>query len=103
LGEACDQPFDVVTEEGFAASEAEFLDAQICRKADDAFDFFEAEQVGFGHPLLDNGGGVGHVCPVPAIEVLGGFGFREAIETAEIAAVGQANSQVAQNASMRVD
>jgi len=45
LGETSDQFFDVVTEEGFAASEAEFLDAEACRETDDAFDFFEAEQV----------------------------------------------------------
>jgi len=38
--------------------------------------------------------------PVAAIEVLGGFGFREAIEAAEIAAVSQTDAQVAQDASV---
>jgi hypothetical protein len=38
-----------------------------------------------------------------AIEILRGFGFRKAIEAAEIAAIRNAHAQVAEDAAMRID
>ena len=102
-GDAGDEVFDVVAQERFAAGQPDFLNAEADGEADDAFDFLEGQDVGSGHPLLDDGRGIGQVRPVAAIEVLRRLGFRQAIEAAEIAAVGEAHPQVAQDASLRID
>ena len=56
-----------------------------------------------GTQSLDDGRRVGQMRPVAAIEVVRRLGFRQAIEAAEIAAVGEADPQVAQDASLRIN
>jgi hypothetical protein len=94
---------EVVAQERFAAREADFPDAQSGRKTNDPLDFFKREDVGFWHPLLNDGRGVGQVRPVTAIEILRRLRFREAIHTAKIAAVGETDSQVAKNPAVGIN
>ncbi len=54
LRDAGDEVFDVCAQQGFAAGEPDFLDAQADGQAHDALDFLEREEVGLRHPLLDD-------------------------------------------------
>ena len=94
---------DIVAQERFAAGEPDFVDAESDGEADDAFDFLEAEDARFGDPLLDDGCRVGQVRPMAAVKILRGLSFRQAIQATEIAAVRDADPQVAQNPAVRID
>src|SRR5439155_23341863 len=87
-GEASDQVLNVMSKQRFTAGEADFLDAKARYEPHDALDFFKAKDAGFWNPLLDDRGGVGQVCPAATVKIVGGFGFRQTVEAAEIAAVG---------------
>ena len=92
-----------VTQQRFAASQADFLDTETDRNADHACDFFKRDEERAGHPLRDNGRGVGQVRPVTAIEILGCLRFRQAIHATEITAIREADAQVAQSSTVRVN
>src|SRR6185369_1387472 len=49
------QFLDPLPQKRLAASQTDLLDSSAHRKANDPLDFLEAEQVVFGHPLLNNG------------------------------------------------
>ncbi len=85
------------------AGEPNFLDAQAGKDTDDSLDFLEGKNMGFGDPLLDYWRGIGHVRPVAPIEIVRRLGFRQAVQAAKIATIGDAYPQVAQNAAMRID
>ena len=55
------------------------------------------------HPLLNYGRGIRDAGPMPSIEILRRFGFRQAIKATEIATIGDADTQVAQDATVRVN
>src|SRR5262249_13639974 len=63
----------------------------------------EGENLTPGHPFLNDRRGVWHLRPVAAIEILGGLGFRQAIQAAEITAVSQAYPQITQHPPMRIN
>src|SRR6185369_455979 len=97
------QFLDPLPQKRLAASQTDLLDSSAHRKANDPLDFLEAEQVVFGHPLLNNGSRIWQVRPVAAIKILCRLGFRQTVETAKIAAIRQADPQVAENTPVRVD
>ena len=93
---------EAVPKERFAAGEANFLNPARDHEGHEALDFLKAEQGGAGDPLLGDGRRVGHARPVAAIEILRRLRFRQAIHAAEIASIGNAHPQVAQDAAMRI-
>jgi hypothetical protein len=100
--DARDELFDIVAQERFAAGQADFPDALPNGDTNGTFNFFKREDFVLRHPLLDNGRRVGEVRPVTAIEILRRLRLRKAIQATEVAAVGKAYPQVAQNPTLRI-
>ena len=102
-GDAFHQELEIAAQERFTAGEADLSNPEADGEADRALDFFEAQDAGARNPLLDDGRGVGHVRPMSAIEIPGGFGFRQAIKAAKVAAIGDTDPQITQDAAVRID
>jgi hypothetical protein len=100
-GEPFDEPGQLGAEQGFAAGEAKFADAEPGEEADEPFDFLEGEQFGAGFPgrrigVAATGAGTAEILEPGAVKVGGLLGLGEAVDAAEIAAVGDADPEVAQ-------
>jgi hypothetical protein len=103
FADARDELREIAAQERFTAGEPDFFDAEIHGEADDALDFLEGQQLGFGLPLARDAIGLRKGGPAAAIKILGGLGFREAVEAAEVAAVGYTDAEVAQDAAMSIN
>jgi autotransporter-associated beta strand protein len=101
--EAADQVFQALPQERFTAGEPDFLDAERNSQANNPLNFFKAQNFRAGHPLLDDGSRIGHRRPASAIKIVGGLCFRKAIEATEIATIGYADPQVAQDAAVGIN
>lgn len=113
-GETFDEAGETGTEQGFAPGEAEFTNAEAGEDAAGTFDFLEGEQLGARNPGAEDwgggcvrcgGGGVraGGVVEAVAVKVGGLLGLRQAIETTEVATVGDADPEVAQHTAVGID
>ena len=102
-GEALHQARHFLAQQRLAAGEPHFLDAQIDADPDDALDLFEGQDVRTGLPLAGDRRRNRQVRPAPAVEIMRGLGFRQAVEAAEIAAIGDAYPQVPQDSPVRID
>jgi hypothetical protein len=100
--DAGDELVEIAAQERFPAGETDFIDAEAGGEADGALDFVEGEKLVVGLPTMSQSRGGLNRAHAALIEIGGGIGFRQAIETAEIAAVGHADAKVAQDAAVRV-
>ena len=88
-----------------AAGHAHLLDAEFDGESDHALDFLERQDLRTRFPLAGNGRrrrGVSQRVEFDAVKVRGLLRLRQAVEAAKIAAVGNADPQVAHDAAMRV-
>jgi len=81
-----------------------FADSQLRGNPDDPLDFLETKGCAILAPIAARiRRRIGHVGPAPAIKVMSRLGLGQAVHAAEIAAVSNADAQVAQNAAVRIN
>ena len=102
-GDAASQFLDPLAKERLSSGQPNFLNALADSQAHHAFDLLEGQDIGFGDPLLDYRGGVGHVGPMPAIKIMRRLGFRQAIKTSKITPIRNAYAKITQNSAIGID
>src|SRR5262249_34645970 len=102
-GEFPDQLLELLPQQGLTSRQPKLFDPQADGDAHEALDLLEREDRRTRSPLAHDGRRLREIRPATAIEIKGRFGFRKAVEAAEIAPVGHADPQVAHDAAMRID
>ena len=98
-----------VPQQGLTAGDADLLDPQADGNSDHPGDLLETEDLRLGFPFPVDGGGRGacrgwvpQAVVAGAVEIRGLLGFRQAVQAAEIAAVGHADPKVPHDSSVGV-